>query len=245
MSADSAGEAGREAGQDRAELGAVSSAIAEFTPYFETITAHLRSVVASNARAVVETIDLLERIDTLVVEIRAAVPPVVSAVNDLQAVLVEQLLPGPQAATEPGAAAGPGGAQERGVAGGRDAALADAVQTVMMCTNELAARIEANAQQLVVSSAGAAAQMQFEDIGRQVIGHVTGALDDLRQQLGALGENLRGEPDLAAVLECVRSVEQLHRMHVKGLEQLEHSLGRDEPAVPTETASPVELFELF
>ena len=104
-----------------------------------------------------------------------------------------------------------------------------------------AARIVTRAGRLSEHGTRAVAGVQFEDIGRQMIGHITEAVDDLRYQLVRLGGYIDGELDTDAVRASIRGVEQLRDRHVMDSQRAAHALAMGEQHVVVQTPT-VELF---
>ena len=218
------GEAGGPAGRlrfRRFDPAVVAEALDTVTPYCDVICAHLNDIADNNTRAAMSAIEQLGEVDVMAMELSGDVRQLAATVAQLRAQLASD-----DADRDPAAL------REH---------LADLLDAVAEQSIAVAERVEQGAGRLSSRSTAIVAEMQFEDIGRQMIGHVTRAIDDLRDQLNRLGEHLRGEVDAEAMLASLASVEQLRQRHVMDIQRVTHAAATGDMAQVNDLPA-IELF---
>ncbi|QTE29361.1 methyl-accepting chemotaxis protein [Pengzhenrongella sicca] len=101
--------------------------------------------------------------------------------------------------------------------------LAQLVNEILGETVQAAARVEQTSAELTSRTSGAVGEVQFQDIGRQMIEHVTSMVDDMRQQSVRVIAYTRGEIPACEVRESVRSVDDLRDSHVMERQRDRHA----------------------
>ncbi|WP_432563199.1 methyl-accepting chemotaxis protein [Kineococcus sp. SYSU DK003] len=110
-------------------------------------------------------------------------------------------------------------------------------------TREVAEQIAGSIAGLGLRTTAALAQTQFQDITRQSVAAVTGAMEEMGRQLAVVGEHLRGEADAEALRALGDAVAALQASYVSQRQRAVHS-GQDGRSVaPAQPSAPV--IELF
>jgi methyl-accepting chemotaxis protein len=130
----------------------------------------------------------------------------------------------------------------------RLAGIADAQQEmsrlvggILQDTVNAAEQVEHSSDALTSETTGAVGHVQFQDICRQMLEHVSGALADVRRQSEDLHAYADGAMPADQVLDRVIDVDELRSRHVMGRQRITHAQGTGEAA--TADAEPV--IELF
>jgi methyl-accepting chemotaxis protein len=102
-------------------------------------------------------------------------------------------------------------------------------------------QVEQTSATLTEHTTGAVGEIQFQDIGRQMIEHVEAAVDEVRAQVAAVNAYAEGEPPTEAVIQPPKHVDQLRGMHVMDRQRVNHAqaTGGDSQAT---TLPAIELF---
>ena len=106
----------------------------------------------------------------------------------------------------------------------------------------IAGQVQSSSDALTADTSGAVGHIQFQDISRQMIEHVMGAVDDVRRQVEDVTAYAEGRLAADAVLDRLAQVDGLHDRHVMARQRATHTAVLGEGIVAAETAPAIELF---
>jgi len=101
--------------------------------------------------------------------------------------------------------------------------LVETMDAVLAGTVHATQQIIDVSRALSANTTGAVGEVQFQDIGRQLIEHVVSAVDDVRQQTDDVAAYASGRRSAAETLERVRAVEDQRAKHVMARQRDTHS----------------------
>lgn len=205
----------------RCDPAVIAETLETLTPYCDVICVHLNDIADNNTRAALSAIEQVRQLDLLTAELSEDMRQLAAMISWQRAQIVAV-----HADQDP--------EQLR-------ASLLELVDLVAQRAVAAIDRVEQGAGRLSFRSTAIVAEMQFEDIGRQMIGHVTKAIDDLRGQLIRLSGHVGGELGGEAMLASLVSVEDLRHRHVMDVQRMAHSAAAGQTAAGTDLPS-IELF---
>ncbi|GIM94104.1 methyl-accepting chemotaxis protein [Paractinoplanes toevensis] len=120
--------------------------------------------------------------------------------------------------------------------------MSEMVSSILQDTVQAAGQVEASSSALTTETTGALGHIQFQDISRQMLEHVLGALADVRRQSEDVVAYSEGALPADAVRERMISVDDLRARHVMGRQRTTHAASTGEQAAESEGAPMIELF---
>jgi methyl-accepting chemotaxis protein len=110
-------------------------------------------------------------------------------------------------------------------------------------TVEAADQVRLSSDRLTAETTGAVGHVQFQDISRQMIQHVAGAVADVHRASADIQQYVRGDLAAQDLLRQVVNVDDLRQRHVMAQQRLTHgaAAGQSGPAVEAASAA-IELF---
>ena len=105
----------------------------------------------------------------------------------------------------------------------------------------IADQVRSRSDALTADTSGAVGHIQFQDISRQMIEHVMGAVDDVRRQVEDVAAHAEGRLAADAVLDRLARVDGLHDRHVMARQRATHTAVTGDGTVAS-AAPAIELF---
>lgn len=119
--------------------------------------------------------------------------------------------------------------------------MSSMVAGILQGTAEAAQQVEASSAALSEETTGAVGHVQFQDISRQMLEHVSAAVADVRRQTEDVTAYAEGALPAEAVREKMIRVEDLQARHVMGRQRATHAASTG-GATETDSAPMIELF---
>jgi len=119
--------------------------------------------------------------------------------------------------------------------------LSELVGGIMQDTLQAARQVEQSSASLSAETTGAVGHVQFQDITRQMLEHVVGAVADVRRQTEDVVAYAEGRMPAGEVLDRVARVDDLRARHVMGRQRATHASSTGE-GTPADAAPSIELF---
>lgn len=101
--------------------------------------------------------------------------------------------------------------------------LAETMDAVLEGTVKATQQVTDVSRALSANTTGAVGEVQFQDIGRQLIEHVVSAVEDVRQQTDDVAAYASGRCSAAEILQRVRAVEDQRSQHVMARQRDTHA----------------------
>ncbi len=101
--------------------------------------------------------------------------------------------------------------------------LARMINDILGDTISATSQVEQTSTTLTQHTTGAVGEIQFQDIGRQMIEHVEAAIDEVRMQVTTVSAYARGEESEEAVARPPRNVDELRGLHEMARQRSTHA----------------------
>jgi methyl-accepting chemotaxis protein len=101
--------------------------------------------------------------------------------------------------------------------------LAEAMDAVLDGTVKATRQVTEVSRALSANTTGAVGEVQFQDIGRQLIEHVISAVDDVRQQADDVAGYVSGRSTAAEVLDRIHALDDQRTRHVMARQRETHA----------------------
>lgn len=101
--------------------------------------------------------------------------------------------------------------------------LAETMDAVLEGTVRATRQVTEVSRALSANTTGAVGEVQFQDIGRQLVEHVLSAVEDVRQQAGDVAAYAAGRCTAAEILERMRAIDDQRAKHVMARQRQTHA----------------------